>query len=375
MLNFVVTQSRTGSIAPCMWMFAVPAEGAGIAGADQAPAGLPLPNDLASVAADGSTIRRTVTANGTTYSVVTTRVHGQVRQAVFDERFELSDQTHLAWALLVAELAGLLFAGSAGFLLACRAIAPLDEALSRQRRFVADASHELRAPLTKLHTRTQMLLDDPDADLRPGAREELRRIVGNSRELGDIVDDLLRSASLSASTPTGEPVDLGALAQAVAAGFRMAHADVAVVVRADGTAGAPRHYAPMGSDLTVIGVRSALHRMISALVDNGIRHSPPGGRLMLTVDGRDRGRVVELVVRDEGAGFDPAERRAIFDRFHHGASGRYGLGLALVREIVDAHGGTVLADTDPGIGSTFTVRLPAARRLPGAVRSVNRWRS
>jgi signal transduction histidine kinase len=238
--------------------------------------------------------------------------------------------------------------------LACLAIAPLNEALTKQRRFVADASHELRTPLTRLHTRAQLLLHRPEADLPPEVSEELRRIVAGSRELNEIVDDLLSSAGLSASRPAGGPVDLATVAGAVADAEqpRVRQAGVLIAVRRE------------AESTVVTGIESALRRMVSALVDNAIGHSRPGGHIWLTVSAPDRGRVIELVVADDGTGLDPADRRRVFERFNRGSNdsaGRHGLGLALVREVVEAHGGTVGADGHPGAGSSFTVRLPAAR--------------
>ena len=120
-----------------------------------------------------------------------------VRQAVIDLRYQVEERRRLYVALAAAEAAGLVAALLVGQLLARRAIAPLGEALARQRRFVADASHELRTPLTQLHTRAQLLERRlrPDAD--PSAlATEMRRMVTGTRQLGEVIDDLLLSAQL-----------------------------------------------------------------------------------------------------------------------------------------------------------------------------------
>jgi two-component system OmpR family sensor kinase len=129
----------------------------------------------------------------------------------------------------------------------------------------------------------------------------------------------------------------------------------------------------------VAGVQSALRRVVGALLDNAIGHTPPGGHVQVTL-----GRVgahAELVVRDDGVGLDPGDTERIFQRFTRGTAGegrRFGLGLALVREVVESHGGTIEATGRPGEGATFTVRLPAGGgQAPGAVlpdKAVRRFR-
>jgi signal transduction histidine kinase len=360
-LQYVIGQNRTGSVDPCAWLFVL--RDGRLVGTEQAPTGLPLRPPVDSVLAGAPGATMLVRAGGTEYAVRTQRHGGEVRQAAFDERYQLSDRRQLMTALFMAELIGLLVAALTGRLLAGLAIAPLNEALARQRRFVADASHELRTPLTRLHTRAQLLLHRSGSDLPSGVTEELLRIVAGTRELNEIVDDLLSSAGLSASRPAGGPVDLAVVAGAVADAEapRARQADVLIVVRRE------------AQTTVVTGIESALRRMVSALVDNAIGHSRPGGHIWLTVSAPDRGRLVELVVADDGTGLDPADRRRVFERFNRGSNasaGRHGLGLALVHEVVEAHGGTVGADGRPGAGSAFTVRLPAAPQRRGRGRNV-----
>jgi len=118
----------------------------------------------------------------------------------------------------------------------------------------------------------------------------------------------------------------------------------------------------------VKGSATALRRVVTSLVDNALGHVPPGGHIIVET-GRlaDPPRVV-CRVRDDGVGFDGVEAERLFDRFargQHGRGRRYGIGLALVREVVEAHGGTVTADGAPGAGATFTVTLPANGDRPG----------
>jgi two-component system OmpR family sensor kinase len=260
-----------------------------------------------------------------------------------------------AAALLACGLASLL-AGLAvavtGVLVTRRTLNPMAEVLDRRRRFVADASHELRAPLTRLHVRSQLLLRWEDELPEPLAIE-LRRMVAGTRELGEVLDDVLSGARLREDSPRNERVDLAAVAADLLAAEAGRLAEQGLV------AGLSVGREP----LVVLGVSPALRRMLSALVDNAIGHTPRGGRITVSVAAVDHGRTVELVVADTGVGFDPAQHHTMFGRFVRGAAGkgqRFGLGLALTREVVESHGGTITAAGRPGQGARFIVRLPAA---------------
>lgn len=230
---------------------------------------------------------------------------------------------------------------------------PLTEALDRQRRFVADASHELRAPITRVHTAAQLLAQRSAGTGTGAAQQDLDRLLRTTRLLGEIVDELLLSARLADPAATARPaatVDLAALvSEAVEADApRAAEHDVTLTV-AGGDAPVP-----------VCGVGSALRRVVAELLANALHHTPTGGRVEVRLRPAGAGHV-ELVVSDSGRGLDPRHTDRIFDRFHRGADAgdrRLGLGLALVREVVTAHGGTISAAGRPGTGATFTVRLP-----------------
>ncbi|GAA1644034.1 sensor histidine kinase [Actinoplanes couchii] len=257
------------------------------------------------------------------------------------------------WQTGVLAGAGLLAAILAGTLVGRRAVGPLAEALDRQRRFVADASHELRTPIAQVHARAQLLA-------RRAARDgtdhhDLDRLVDTTRRLGEIVDELLLSARLGTGPDDpspGVPVDLARLAAE--------ETERALTGTTTVTLRAPERPVP------VVGVESALRRVVSELLANALAHTP-GGRITVTV--RASPATAELTVADTGDGFDPADAERIFDRFHRGPDrGRFGLGLALLREVVTSHGGTIVADGHPGRGAAFTVRLPLAGQTPLATR-------
>lgn len=351
----------------CSWIFRY--DGATVrTGANPSPPGFPLHGALATVAANRTIEITTVERNGTTYHVRTEARGDTVVQAVFDARFQLSDRRHLLLAFSLAAAAGLLAAVLTGVLVGRRAVAPLAEALTRQRRFVADASHELRTPIAQVHTRAQLIARRARNDGAATNLDELERLIGTTRRLGEIVDDLLLSARLAAAPADREPdppVDLTALigTTVAAEGDRAAERQVTLVLDVP------------GDPLPVPGVESALRRVVGELLANALAHTPAGGRITVTLRAVDD--AAEFVIADTGKGFDQADARRIFDRFHRGAGAgdrRFGLGLSLLQEVVTSHHGTIAAEGHPGRGARFTVRLPM-RRSPSATGRAARIRN
>ena len=281
-------------------------------GLNPPPPGFPLTGALTSAAATGITEVTTVTRNGTTYHVRTeSRSDGLVVQAVFDARFQLSDRRHLLLAFSLAATVGLLVAVLTGALVGRRAVAPLAEALTRQRRFIADASHELRTPIAQVHIRAQLMARRARTGGSATNLEDLDRLIGGTRRLGEIVDDLLLSAQLAAAPADRRPyppVDLTALVGAAVAAEAERATDRQVTLAGD----------LPGVPLPVPGVESALRRVVGELLANALTHTPAGGRIDVSL--RAGGDYAELVVADTGDGFDQADARRIFDRFHRGGA-------------------------------------------------------
>ncbi|MFE1431552.1 sensor histidine kinase [Streptomyces griseoaurantiacus] len=353
----------------CTWLYAP-----GVTPLANAPKGFPLRADVDRVRGDHENLDRTVRRDDTVYLVSTRyRTDGRVVQAVFDMRFQLADRDHLWFALGVAELVGLLAAVVTGAVLGRRAVAPLVEALTRQERFVTDASHELRTPITQVHTRAQVLARQAAAQEMPDPhRAGLARLADSAGRLGEVLDDLLRSARLSADPERPSerrPVDLVALARSVVAEEAERAGARRLTVVVDG----PPH------PLVVEGVESALRRAVGELLSNAISHTPAGGRIEVALS-RAEG-TVGLAVSDTGPGLDPTAVDQLFQRFHRGSSdgARYGLGLALLREVVTRHRGTVAASGRPGHGARFTIRLPeyasTALRPARPLLTVPTWRA
>jgi signal transduction histidine kinase len=263
----------------------------------------------------------------------------------------------LVGSLLLAGVIGIVLAAATGAVLGRRAVRPLAQALAMQRRFVADASHELRTPLAVLHTRAELVqrgLGRVPTPVDERLASDAAQLTADTRALGEVVEDLLLSAELNHRRDLGDTLDAGVLARELTDSVR-AYAEAQSVSLA----------AQIGSgELTVRGVQSSLRRALAALVDNALAHADDGGAV--TIAAERRGQVVCLIVTDDGEGLDPADAAQLLERFARGDTRRdrpgrrFGLGLALVQEVIAAHGGRLRADGSPGRGARFTVELPAA---------------
>jgi signal transduction histidine kinase len=225
-------------------------------------------------------------------------------------------------------------------------LARLDGAFVSQRHFVANASHELRTPLAIMRTELDVSLADPDAGV-----EDLRRMGDAVRETIDrcerLIEGLLMLARSEAATGRDTPVEISALAADCITDLRAraeeAHVSVQDELRPAWTRGEP----------------ALLERMIANLIDNGIRHNEPGGWLRVSTRARD-GRV-RLTVANGGlriASADAATLTEPFRRLDRGARG-FGLGLSIVRSVVEAHGGTLEVTAPEEGGLVVLIELPA----------------
>jgi two-component system OmpR family sensor kinase len=219
--------------------------------------------------------------------------------------------------------------------------------LARQREFVADASHELRTPLTSVLANLELLEETLEGEQREAACSALR----SSRRMRRLVADLLLLARADAGRVVPHrPTDLGHVLLDVAAELEPLAQRGDHELSVDAAPGA-----------IVSGARDELHRLALNLIENALRHTPPGTRVhaATTLAG---GEVV-LTVEDDGPGIPVQLRERLFERFVRGdgdSGGGSGLGLSIVRAVAVSHGGSVRVEDGPGgRGARFVVRLPA----------------
>jgi two-component system sensor histidine kinase MprB len=221
--------------------------------------------------------------------------------------------------------------------------AAVDESVRAQRQLVADASHELRTPVTSLRTNIELLLEhdrlDPDE-----RRRMLTDVVGQTEELSALVGDLIELARGDLPPDSVEDVQLD---QIVSDAIRRAQ----------------RNFPEIGFDqrsshALVEGMPDRLSRAVNNLLDNAARHSPPEGVVEVTVEDNS------VRVRDHGPGVAEADMPYVFDRFYRGAGTRgrqgSGLGLSIVRQVAQQHGGSVTVENASDGGAVFTLSLPAS---------------
>jgi len=233
-----------------------------------------------------------------------------------------------------------------------RLLERLRGAFAAQRAFVADAAHELRTPLAALKLQAGLLGRARDDASRAEALRELQAGIDRSAHLIDQLLMLARSdpEAIAAQASAGQPaeVDLASAAREAVAGLRALAEAQGARIELAGPASLP-----------VPGNPDALHGLVRNLVDNAIRHAPGGSRVLVSL-AVDAGRAV-LQVDDEGPGIPADERERVFDRFYSRGSGERagsGLGLSIVRAIVERHGGDISLGDSPKGGLRVTVRLP-----------------
>lgn len=233
----------------------------------------------------------------------------------------------------------------------------LERATERLSRFSADVAHELRTPITAMRLDLEVLLSRRERsaeELFTSLSSHLRSV----QEMGRLVEDLLFLARVGAGRAerAKTTVALGDLASKVAENFLPVAQDKGIELATS-----------IASSPSFSGDGRLLERALANLVDNALKFTPKEGRVEVAVEERDRTGI--LRVSDTGPGVPPADRERVFERFWRsenadGASQGAGLGLSIVRAIMELHGGQVQISSRPGAGSSFELRLPLSRNGP-----------
>lgn len=273
------------------------------------------------------------------------------QQVIFaDMSSEIAVMDHLLkGCLAIGAVSFLLFLGIS-VLLARWAVKPVEQAWKQQKQFVADASHELKTPMTVLMSSVQMLGqagDDPALHQRLSAN-----IQAVSQQMWTLVESLLRAARVDHGIREmkREPFDLSAAVECAVLPFDPVFYERQLELTCQ-----------LEPDLWVRGDRDHLVRVVDILLDNAQKYSVEGGRTQVTLRPCRRGRCL-LAVANEGPALTDRERKQIFERFYRAdpsrqRTGSYGLGLSIAQEIVQAHRGKLWAESKDGV-NTFLVRLP-----------------
>lgn len=247
----------------------------------------------------------------------------------------------------------LLAFGVCSFIVAGMAVAPIEELVASLRRFVADAGHELNTPTSVVQARAQSL--ERKLQKQDIVSEDLQTIVSAAERMGHIVQDLMLLAELDAKAEYKQQIlDLAELTKRTVAEYGHQFSDKDISLNYDG-----------GSPVSVIADDESINRILRNLLDNAHKYTERGGTVNVTC--QVTGSQASLTVEDTGIGIPAESVEYIFERFYRvdksraRASGGSGLGLSIVKAIVEKLGGHVSVASEIGKGSKFSVVLPLTR--------------
>jgi two-component system, OmpR family, sensor histidine kinase CiaH len=278
---------------------------------------------------------------------------GRFQDSESEQAFVSQSLGSLRWQLVAVDAAIVVIIGLGGLLYARRTLKPIRENVAAQKRFVADASHDLRTPLAIMKVEFEVELRRPDLDetTRPvliSGLEEVDRMSG-------MVEDLLTLSRIDAHQESlaREPLDLAALARATVDELRTLAAAGGVELLAEGETRA-----------AATGDEGHVRRALRNVVRNAVEHSPSGAAVTVSIERSADG--ARVLVADHGEGMPPEVLDHVFDRFYRADAARSrdrggsGLGLAIARWAVRGMGGQLTAQSRVGEGTRVTLTLPAA---------------
>ena len=304
-----------------------------------------LPPDV-----ESKTIRRFLSSNDTTKQVEWDERHFLLYQRSTKEGQLLLmkdiSPTEDTLQRLIAVLAGIAVFATivltlVGYVLAGRAVIPVQQAFDRQRRFTSDASHELRTPLTIVYSGIELLEAEP---LSSEGRTILEDIKAETAGMQYLVSDLLLLAREGQSSPKQE-VDLSSLVQKTVERFQHAYSDRVI-------------HTSITPNLRMTGDAHQLNRLLTVFLENALVYSDDAIDVSLKETATER----QLTIQDRGIGIASDQQAKIFECFYRGDHSRHGtgtgLGLSIAESIVEQHGGTISIDSTLGEGTRFIIHFP-----------------
>ncbi|WP_199464410.1 sensor histidine kinase [Acaryochloris thomasi] len=299
----------------------------------------------------------TISVHSDTDTVNEPLLRGYIRASQSTEEVK-NAQKRLVWGLGMGGGVALCFVGVGGLWLTERALQPIEQSFRRLKQFTADASHELRSPLTVIKTSAEVMLNHPER-VHPKDARKLAAIVEATGQINHLVEDLLFLARTDAvatcsSVQDWMPVQLDQV-------LREQTVCLEESAQAKGITLQSQNLIPM----LVVGDAHQLRRLFSNLLRNALQYTPGGGTVTLSVARQNQTAIV--MVEDTGVGIDRDHFSLIFDRFWRAESARtsrkggMGLGLAIAKSIANVHQGKITLTSKVGVGSCFRVHLPAVQ--------------
>ena len=256
------------------------------------------------------------------------------------------------YALMFFGVIALILAGAVGYFLAGRAIIPLKEAYDKQKQFAADASHELRTPLAVVMASADLLLADPSIQ-EPFLKEVISDVKSEVKKMSKLVSDLLLVARSdnNALKVKIQKIDLGNILKQNVRMMTPLAEKKEIQLIGEGF-----------KKFFIHGDEQKIKQLILILVDNAIKYTPNGGKVIVRLEKTDSTTAI-FSVQDSGIGIAPEDQQKIFDRFYRvdkvrsREMGGNGLGLSIATEILRLHEGKISVDSEPEHGTKFTVEL------------------
>lgn len=279
-------------------------------------------------------------------------IDGRFSSSEDQEEVFLKTKDGVQTTIVVADMIVLILTAAGSYVLAGKTLKPIKEALDAQKRFTADASHELRTPLAIIKTESEVALKNPQT-----TTSELRESLSSNLEEIDrmtaMVESLLALSSVDhhGDVAMQNPVSLIQIAEHVIAKLRpLAEQKHLRIIVARGDEG------------LILGNRETLSRMLYNLLQNSIKYTPENGKITISVTASNS--LLELTVADTGAGIPTDALPHIFSRFYKANSARAanttggaGLGLSIVKSIVNQHNGIITVESKPAQGTTVTINF------------------
>ncbi len=269
----------------------------------------------------------------------------------FDEDLLNDAKSRLIRALLLINMGILASSALLGYYLSGKTLEPISEMMDEQYRFVSDASHELKTPLTAMKSTLEVALRDPKMELNE-ARKNLEVSLGEVNDLQKLAEGLLELSGSSRSVKLEKLI----LNRVVHESIKVLE-PLAISRKIEIVSKIPK--------VTIMGESETLKRAITTIIDNAIKYSKAKSKIY--VSAKTSGKKVILKIRDEGIGIETSEIPFIFNRFYRSDKARstdgHGLGLSIAKKIVESHGGEIMVESKKGKGTTVSLVFPYSARI------------
>jgi signal transduction histidine kinase len=294
---------------------------------------------------------------------------GMIRATQSNEEIEAAE-SELFWILVIGGMLTLILSGLGGFWLTKKAIEPIEASFLQLKQFTADASHELRSPLTAIKASVDIMRTHPER-VHPKDVRKLEAIAGATLQMNEMLGDLLflARADADADLPANErkltPVLLNQILQNCFVLLEPLANEKKIVFQSK-----------FREELKVLGDIPQLSRLFSNLLENALQYTPDEGRVSLDLYRQNRFAIIS--VRDTGIGIAADQLNKVFDRFwrankaRNRREGGTGLGLAISAAIAKRHGGKISVTSEPNIGTCFLVRIPLMDRSKSSATKVEK---